>query len=40
MRNIGPGPTRRLGYTFSVSDTDKILESARVLGFTLNHIGE
>ncbi|KAF8515738.1 hypothetical protein JB92DRAFT_3142760 [Gautieria morchelliformis] len=38
VRSIGPGPTRRLGYTFSASDSDKILESARELGFTLNHI--
>ncbi|KAF8501357.1 hypothetical protein JB92DRAFT_3084380 [Gautieria morchelliformis] len=38
LRNVGIGPTRRLGHTFSVSETDQIIAASRERGFTMNQI--
>ncbi|KAF8581965.1 hypothetical protein K439DRAFT_1653936 [Ramaria rubella] len=38
QRSIGPGPNSRLGYDFSAEESKKILNAARNLGFTINHV--
>ncbi|KAL6304751.1 hypothetical protein BKA93DRAFT_261703 [Sparassis latifolia] len=37
-RNIGPGPTRRIPFTFSAEESKKLLDAAKARGFTFNHV--
>ncbi|GBE89886.1 hypothetical protein SCP_1702120 [Sparassis crispa] len=37
-RNFGPGPTRRMFYTFSQDESKRLLNAVKGRGFTLNHI--
>ncbi|GBE83323.1 hypothetical protein SCP_0503710 [Sparassis crispa] len=38
VRNIGPGPTRRISYKFSAEESKKLLDAVRGRGFTFNHV--
>jgi len=38
VRNVGPGPTRRLGYTFSLEESSRFLQFTRSSGFTVTQI--
>ncbi len=39
VRNLSPGPTRRLAYTFSGDESAKLFEKIRELGLTVNQLG-
>ncbi|EPQ50001.1 hypothetical protein GLOTRDRAFT_141642 [Gloeophyllum trabeum ATCC 11539] len=40
VRAIGPGTTRRVWHTFSVAESTRMIDNARSLGFTINHIAQ
>lgn len=39
-RNFGPGPTRRLSYTFSLEESLRFIQFARSKEFTVTHLGK